>query len=206
MVDLPENKSLIIDSKCSLLAYTNGMMCEDEVEKNKYFKKLPKDIRKYTKDLSKKEYWEYFEGCADYIILFIPGDHIWNTAIEFDPELFEDALKEKVIIATPSSLIGLLKSIAMVWRQFSISENAKEIMKKSEDICSKLSVLAAHIDKLGSQISSTVVNYDKAVGSFNRNIVPSAKRIKALGGGSNKPLDNLKTIEKTTRQVIKNIE
>jgi len=120
--------------------------------------------------------------------------------------LFEDALKEKVIIATPSSLIGLLKSIAMVWRQFSISENAKEIMKKSEDICSKLSVLAAHIDKLGSQISSTVVNYDKAVGSFNRNIVPSAKRIKALGGGSNKPLDNLKTIEKTTRQVIKNIE
>ncbi len=206
MVDLPENKSLIIDSKCSLLAYIDGEKCEDETEKIKYFKKLPSDIRKYTKELSKKEYWEYFEGCADYIILFIPGDHIWNTAIEFDPELFEDALKEKVVIATPSSLIGLLKSIAMVWRQFSISDNAKEIIKHSEDICSRLSVFAGHFEKLGNQISSSVDNYDKAVGSFNRNIVPSAKKIKALGVESKRPLDELKIIEKTARRITKDIE
>ena len=94
----------------------------------------------------------------------------------------------------------------MVWRQFSISDNAKEIIKHSEDICSRLSVFAGHFEKLGNQISSSVDNYDKAVGSFNRNIVPSAKKIKALGVESKRPLDELKIIEKTARRITKDIE
>ncbi len=203
IIKLPEQRDLIVDAKTPIDAYLEATKCKDELEKNKLLKKHSKNIRNHVRQLSGKEYWNQFPHSPEYVILYLNIEQILSVAISKDPELIDYALSRKIIIATPSSLTALLKSIAMGWKQFALTENAINIKNIAVELHSRLSVFSDHLDKLGGQLSSSVDNYNKAVGSYQRKILPSARKMEELGVIPKKELKQLKKIEKEPRQIKK---
>ncbi len=203
VIKLPEQRDLVVDAKTPIDAYLEATRCKDDHEKNKLLKKHSKNIRNHVRQLSGKEYWNQFPHSPEYVILYLNIEQILSVAISQDPELIDYALSRKIIIATPSSLTALLKSIAMGWKQFALTENAINIKNIAEELHSRLSVFSDHLGKLGSQLSSSVDNYNKAIGSYQRKILPSAKKMEELGVTPKKKLQQLKKIEKEPRQIKK---
>ena len=203
IIKLPEQRDLIVDAKTPIDAYLEATKCNDKDEKNKLLTKHSKNLRNHVKQLSGKEYWNQFPHSPEYVILYLNIEQILSVAISKDPELIDYALSRKIIIATPSSLTALLKSIAMGWKQFALAENAINIKNIAEELHSRLSVFSDHLSKLGIQLSSSVDNYNKAVGSYQRKILPSARKMEELGVSPKKELNPLRKIEKEPRQISK---
>ena len=136
------------------------------------------------------------------MILFIPGDQFLSAALNEEPELIEDALSQQIILATPTSFVALLKAVAYGWRQLALADNAEEIRTLAEDLYGRLSSFVGHLNKVGKQLSSSVDNYNRAMGSLERKVLPGARKFVELGIHAKKPIEPIESIEAVPRSLV----
>ena len=152
--------------------------------------------------LSTKAYWEQFEESPEFVILFIPGDQFLSAALGEEPDLIEYALSRQIILATPTSFVALLKAVAYGWRQLALADNAREIRVLAEDLYGRLATFVTHMNRVGRQLSSSVENFNKAVGSLERKVLPGARKFTELGAHAPKDIEKLETVESVPRSMI----
>jgi DNA recombination protein RmuC len=152
--------------------------------------------------LASKAYWEQFDESPEFVILFIPGDQFLSAALNEEPDLIEYALSKQIILATPTSFVALLKAVAYGWRQLALADNAKEIRILAEDLYGRLATFVTHMNRVGRQLASSVENYNRAVGSLERSVLPGARKFVELGVNANKKMEKIETLEPVPRTMI----
>ncbi|MBW1899513.1 MAG: DNA recombination protein RmuC [Deltaproteobacteria bacterium] len=181
IVRLPGNRLIIIDAKVPLSAYLDSLEAETESKQEEFLETHAKQVRAHIQNLSKKSYWADFDPTPEFVILFIPGENFFSAALSKIPELIEEGVQKKVILATPTTLISLLKTIAYSWNRETTSENAKAIGELGRELYDRLFLMTDHLSRLGDDIGKCVGTYNQAVGSFNRRVLVSAQKFTELG-------------------------
>jgi len=201
IVRMPDQRELIIDAKTPLDAYLNAMQSSDADIRQQSLLRHARNVRERMRELSSKAYWNQFKNSPDFVVLFIPGEQFLSAALEQDPQLLEDALKNKVILATPTSIVALLRAVAFGWRQIAVAENAEKIRELGEDLYHRLATFAEHLQKLGKHLDTSVEQYNKAMGSLDRQVLSGARKFTQLGIEKKKPIPDLKIVENTTKSI-----
>lgn len=202
IVRMPDQRELIIDAKTPLDAYLNATQTNDEKIRTTALIKHARNVRERMRELASKAYWNQFKNSPDFVVLFIPGEQFLSAALEQDPQLLEDALKNKVILATPTSIIALLRAVAFGWRQMSVAKNAEKIRELGEDLYHRLATFAEHLQNLGKHLNTSVEQFNKAIGSLDRQVLPGARKFTELGIERKKPIPVLKMVENMPKSVI----
>ncbi|MDJ0911311.1 MAG: DNA recombination protein RmuC [Woeseiaceae bacterium] len=202
VVHLPDGGELVVDVKTPLDAYLAAIEAKDDAQRKLGLEKHAKNVRAHIRMLSGKAYWSQFEQSPEFVILFIPGDQFLSAALNEEPDLIEYALAHHIMLATPTSLVALLKAVAYSWRQVALADNAKEIRKLAEDLYTRLGTFAAHLNQVGRQLGRSVDNYNKAVGSLERSVLPGARKFTELGVHEKKDIDKLEPIEVEPRRML----
>lgn len=201
IVHLPGNRQIVIDCKTPLDALLDAVNAEPEQVLLTH-QRHARHLRDHVKTLSQKAYWEQFDETPDFVVMFVPGEHFLSIALQNDPELFDFAFSNKVILATPINLIGLLKTIAHAWRQEKLAEQAQKIAGLGKDLYEAMAVFAAHFEKVGKGLKSGVENYNRAVGSLETNLLSRARRLADEHGiQSEKNIEVLETVDIAPRQL-----
>lgn len=201
IVRMPDQRELIIDAKTPLDAYLSSVQAESEADKKSALQQHANIVRKRVRELAQKKYWDQFDRAPDYVVLFIPGDQFLSAALEVDSEIMEYALSNQVILATPTSLIALLRAVAFGWRQQAVAENAEKIQKLGEDLYNRVTTFSEHMGKMGANLGKTVDFFNKAVGSMDRNVLSGARKFVELGIEEKKKLAKVEQIESQPRSV-----
>jgi len=152
-----------------------------------------------VRELSTKQYWSQFERSPDFVILFLPGDQFLTAALQENPGLIDDSLRQNVMLATPTSLVALLKIVAYGWKQSILADNAAEIRRLGEDLYKRLAVFGEHLGKLGKSLGSSVDSFNKAVGSLEQQVLPAARRFPDLGLRMIRELEPIEPVSNLTR-------
>lgn len=199
VVHLAENRTLVVDAKTPLDSYIAALEARTPEERETHLVQHARKVRERIKELASKRYWDQFKSSPDFVILFIPGDQFLAAALDKEHELQEDALRQKVLLATPTSLMALLKVVAYGWRQIALAENAEQIRELAETLHQRLATFAEHVDSMGRALDQSVKNYNKAVGSLERQVLPAARRFTELGVQAKKELPTLDPVETAPR-------
>ncbi len=202
IVNMPDKRQLVVDVKTPLDAYLAAAEAKDDVQRKLGLERHAKNVRAHIRMLSSKAYWKQFDESPDFVILFIPGDQFLSAALAEEPDLIEYALSQQIILATPTSFVALLKAVAYGWRQLALADNAKEIRILAEDLYGRLGTFVTHMNRVGRQLASSVENYNKAVGSLERNVLPGARKFTELGVHSSKEIEKLESLEPVPRTMI----
>lgn len=181
VIRLPEGKTIVVDSKVPLDAYMKVHETETESEQQQYLTRHAQAVRLHLGKLSAKQYWEQFPGSPDYVIMFLQIESSFAAALQADPSLIEAGIGNKVILATPTTLITLLRTIAYVWQQRNVAENVEEIREAGLDLYSRTNTLLNHFSNIGGGLTAAVNHYNKAVASLESRFIPQAKKLQALG-------------------------
>jgi DNA recombination protein RmuC len=200
VVKLPGGKNVVVDAKCPLQAYLDALGAQDEPVRQAQLKRHAAQVAEHITLLGRKAYWDQFQPTPEFVVLFLPGETFFSAALEQRPELIEAGADQKVILATPTTLIALLRAVAFGWRQEQIARNAQEISELGKRVYEGVRVFSEHFAKAGASLETAVGHYNNAVGSLERNFLPSARRFKELGSGSDKPIEALDSIEKSARE------
>ncbi len=201
VVRMPDGRQVVVDVKTPLDAYLDAMEATDETQRQRGLERHARNLRERVKELAGKAYWRQFDHTPDFVVLFIPGEHFLSAAMEQDRDLLEYALRQKVILATPTSFVALLRAVAYGWRQEQLAKNAEEIRKDGEELYSRLATFTEHLSRLGNSLGSSIDHYNKAVGSFDTRVLPSARRLAELGIEAKKDIKALEQVEKGARRV-----
>ena len=180
IVRLPGGRQLIIDAKCSLNAYLDACEEVDEAMRIGHLRAHAAALRTHADQLGRKSYWDQFGDAADYVVMFIPGEHFLTAALEQDDRLWQWAFDRKVLLATPTNLVAIARTVASVWRQEKLAEEAMAIGKLGREMYERLAVAAGHLKRVGGGLNSAVENYNKFVASFEGRVLVSARRFKEL--------------------------
>ena len=202
IVNLPDGGELVVDVKTPLDAYLEAAEAENDAQRKLGLERHAKNVRSHIRALASKAYWQQFEKSPEFVILFIPGDQFLSAALNEEPDLIETALAQHIMLATPTSLVALLKAVAYSWRQVALTDNAKEIRKLAEDLYGRLSVFAGHMNRVGKQLASSVENYNKAVGSLERKVLPGVRKFKELGVHEKREIEKLEPLDPVPRTMI----
>lgn len=202
VVRMPDGRDIIVDAKTPLDAYLSAAEAGDEETRQKELQRHARKVRERVKELSGKAYWKQFKNTPDFVVLFIPGDQFLGAALDIDRKLLEDALADKVILATPTSFVALLRAVAYGWRQQSLAENAEQIRTVGEELYGRMATFGEHLSKVGSSLDTSVNHFNKAVGSFDTRILPSARKFAEMGISAKKEIPAVEQVEKTTRAVL----
>jgi DNA recombination protein RmuC len=203
VVHLPQGRNLIIDSKCSLNAYLDACDEVDDEKRAASFKAHLASILRHAQQLGSKNYWAEFGESAEFVVMYIPGEHFLSAALEQDDELWEKAFKNKVLLATPTNLVAIARTVASVWRQEKLAEAAEEIANLGKELHSRLSTMAQHMERVGKNLSTANVAYNQMVGSFESQVFTQARRFETLGAGSAKELPEPPMVEAAPRPMTK---
>jgi DNA recombination protein RmuC len=201
IVHMPDGRDLVVDVKTPLDAYLDAVDAPTDEARAVALKRHGNAVAERVRQLSAKSYWAQFEKSPDFVILFIPGDQFLSAAIAEQPSLLEDAIRQDVIITTPSSLVALLKVIAYGWRQTALAQNAELIRSLAEDLYKRLGVFASHLGKVGRNLGQSVDAFNSAVGSLERQVLPGARKFTELGVRPERELEHLEPIDKLTRDL-----
>jgi DNA recombination protein RmuC len=204
IVRMPDARELVVDVKTPLDAYLEAVEARDDAQRELGLQRHARNLREHIRTLSGKAYWAQFTSSPDFVILFIPGDQFLSAALNEDPDLIEYALSQQIILATPTSFVALLKAVAYGWRQLSMAENAQEIRKLAEDLYGRLATFVTHMNRVGRQLASSVENYNRAVGSLERKVLPGARKFAELGVHTRSELGKAETIDPVPRTMIDN--
>ena len=199
VVYLAENRTLIVDAKTPLDSYLSAIEAGSAAERDAHLVQHARKVRERVKELAAKRYWDQFKQSPDFVILFIPGDQYLATALEKDPELQEQALRQKVLITTPTTLMGLLKIVAYGWRQVALAENAEQIRDLGAALHQRIATFAEHMDKVGGALGKSIQHFNDAVGSLERQVLPAARRFAELGVQPKKDMPELEPVETAPR-------
>jgi len=200
VVRMPDRREIVVDSKAPLDAYLSAIEANDDKERKTHLERHARNVRERVRELSSKAYWQQFDS-PDFVVLFIPGDQFLSAALDIDHKLLEDALSQQVILATPTSFVALLRAVAYGWRQETLAENAEAIREIGKLMYDRLTTFADHLAKLGRSLDSSVDTFNKAVGSFDTRILPSARKFVEMGITAKKAPPELEQIERATRRV-----
>ncbi|HPQ82028.1 MAG TPA: DNA recombination protein RmuC, partial [bacterium] len=181
VVRLPGGKSVVVDSKAPLSDYMAAMESPAESARAAHLKKHAQAVREHMARLGQKGYWRQFDPTPDFVIMFLPGESFFSAALENDRALIEDGMSSRVVLATPTTLIVLLRSVAMSWQQEKLAENAQKISEAGKDLFDRLSTFTEHFDKIGSNLDRSVKSFNAAVRSMESRVLPGARKLKDLG-------------------------
>jgi DNA recombination protein RmuC len=195
VVHLPGGKTIVVDAKTPATAVLEAVNCQDDARRQQLCQEHVIGVRRHIDTLSRKAYWEQFEQTPEFVVLFLPSEAFFSVALEFDPALFEHSFEQKVIIATPTTLVALLKAVAFGWRQEAIARNAQEISDLGRDLYDRIRTLGDHFESVGDHLGKSVVAYNRAVGSLEKRVLPAARRFQGLGAGSGKEIVELDALE-----------
>ncbi len=201
IVNMPDGRQLVVDVKTPLDAYLSAIEAPTEEERAIAVKRHAQAVVERVKQLSSKAYWSQFERSPDFVVLFIPGDQFLTAAVTEVPSLLEDAIRQDVIIATPSSFIALLKAVAYGWRQNMLAENAVRIRELAEDLYKRLATFGSHVARIGKSLGQSVEAYNAAVGSLERQVLPGARKFTELGLRPEREIEEIAPIENLAREL-----
>lgn len=202
LVKMPDDRHLVVDVKTPLDAYLEAVEAKDDAARKLGLQRHAKNVRAHIRLLSTKAYWEQFEQSPEFVILFIPGDQFLSAALSEEPDLIEYALSQQIILSTPTSFVALLKAVAYGWRQLALADNAREIRVLAEDLYGRLGTFVTHMNRMGRQLASSVENYNRAVGSLERSVLPGARKFTELGVHGKKEIEKLESLEPVPRTMI----
>ena len=204
IINLPGNSHVVVDSKLPLDAYLKALETDDETSRNLLFTKHARDLRDHITKLSRKQYWSQFENTPDFVVLYMEVESAMNVALMTDKTLLQDAMNNKIILATPTTLIVVLKSVAMSWQQHNITANALQIMEAAMDFYARVTVFADHLDKVGGGLKTALKGYNDAIGSWESRVLPSGRKLEQLKATDNKnALPSFEIIDKPVRELKK---
>ena len=204
VVRLPGGRKLIIDAKCSLNAFLDASEEPDEAARTAHLQKHAAAIRNHAQQLGSKNYWEQFGDAADYVILYIPGEHFLTAALEQDDRLWEWSFERRVLLATPTNLVAIARTVASVWRQERLAEEAAEIARLGKDLHSRLATMGGHVARMGRNLELANSAYNAFVGSLESQVMTQAKRFETLEVASGaKEIEPLPVIETAPRTLAK---
>ena len=194
VVTLPENRKIIIDSKVPLMAYLDALEASNETERKERMKDHGRQVLKHILNLSSKNYFQQISPTPEFVVLFIPGENFFSAALTIQPDLIEKGIEKGVILATPTTLIALLKAVSYSWKQKKAYENAEEIRNLGVELFSRLCSVTDSINHLGKDIEKCAATYNRAVGTMEKRVMSTAKKLKILEVSSG-PIDDLHKIE-----------
>ena len=181
IVRLPEGGQLVVDAKTPLDAYLSAVEADDEDARAALLAQHAANVDEQVKRLASKEYWDQFERSPDFVVMFVPGDHFLAAAGDQRPDLLEKALRARVILATPTSMMALLRVTAYGWRQLALAENAEEISRLAATLHERVAVFSGHVGRLGNQLNTAIGTYNSAVSSFKSRFLPALDRMNKAG-------------------------
>lgn len=196
LIRLPNERRVVVDSKAPLTAYLDALESDDPDVQTQRMQAHARHLREHIKSLSTKSYWTQFDNTPEFVVLFIPNEAIFSAALEQDPSLIELGVSNKVILATPTTLIALLKAIAYGWQQEAIAREAKEISALGKEIYDRIGVIATHLSKLGKSLDQTVGHYNSTVISVEKRLLSTARKFQSLDSVPAEESPEIKTIEK----------
>ncbi|RMF35346.1 MAG: DNA recombination protein RmuC [Alphaproteobacteria bacterium] len=181
IIRLPGGKSIVVDAKTPLDAYLNAIEADSQEGRELALAAHARQLRAHVKALAGKAYWDALPATPDFVVMFVPGEAFFSAAVEADPQIFENAFASKVLIATPTTLIALVKSVAYGWQQDMLARNALEVAASARDLYERLRVFGGHVGGLGQSLRQATERYNRAVGSLEGRVLPAARKFESLG-------------------------
>ena len=180
-VRLPDDRTIVVDAKVPLTAYLDAVAASTDADRKNSLMRHSQQVAKHVDQLSNKAYWAQFQPAPEFVILFLPGDHFFSAALEYKPSLVEDAARVKILVATPSTLIAILKGVAYGWRQERMAANAEQIRQLAAELFDRFVTLQSHFGEIGRSLGKSVESFNRCVGSLETRVYPSLRRIRELG-------------------------
>jgi DNA recombination protein RmuC len=199
VVHMPEQRDIVVDVKTPLDAYLSAVEAQTDEDRGLHLRRHSQLVGARVRELSSKQYWSQFERSPDFVVLFLPGDQFLAAALQENPGLIEDSLRQNVMLATPTSLVALLKIVAYGWKQTILAANAAEIRRLGEELYKRLAVFGEHLGRLGKSLGSSVDSFNKAVGSLEQQVLPAARRFPELGLRVNREVETVEPVENLAR-------
>jgi DNA recombination protein RmuC len=203
VVRLPGDATIVVDAKVPIQAYRTAVNAKDEATRLESFDAHARQFRDHLRSLGAKEYWKQFQPAPEFVVMFLPLEPLLGAAFERDDSLFEQAASLRVIVATPMTLLALLKTVAYGWRQQEIATNAEEIQMLGRQLYERLASMVEHLDSVGRNLKQAAQSYDGLVGSLETKVLPGARRFKDLGVTSTKELESVEPLRLEVRTVVK---
>lgn len=196
VVHMPGGRDIVVDAKAPLDAYLDAMEAPDEETRSAHLARHAQQVRKRMRELAAKAYWEKFDESPEFVVMFIPGESFLSAALDKDHTLIEDGMTNRVVLATPTTLVTLLRAVAFGWRQEKVAQNAAKISELGKELYDRLRVTLSHVVKLGRSLGQATEQYNKTVGSIETRVLPSARRFQELAAARKKieplpPIDNV---------------
>jgi len=206
VIHLPADREIVVDSKVPLEAYLEAVEAQSEEERLRGLTRHASEVRAHMERLASKEYGRQFRRAPEFTVLFLPGESFFSEAVKRDPSLLEDGIKRSIIIATPTTLIALLKAVAHGWRQARLEENARRISDTGRELHARIGSFVDHLAGVGAALRRAVENYNKAVGSLERRVVPAARRLRELGATSAPEISAPEAVDRVPRESMPAVE
>jgi DNA recombination protein RmuC len=199
IVHMPERRDIVVDVKTPLDAYLAAVEAQDDEERALQLRRHAQIVGVRVRELSSKQYWSQFERSPDFVVLFLPGDQFLSAALQENPGLIDDSLRQNVMLATPTSLVALLKAVSYGWKQTVLAANAEEVRSLGEELYKRLAVFGEHLGKLGKSLGAGVEAYNRAVGSLEQQVLPAARRFPELGLRVTREIDPIEPVSDLAR-------
>jgi DNA recombination protein RmuC len=181
IVSLPGGKRVVVDAKAPLQGVLDAYQARDEPEREAHLRDHARLLRKHVRALADKAYWAGLDSAPDFVVLFLPGEHLYGAALEVDPSLIEDAMARRVLIATPTTLLAILRAVSYGWQQERVAESAQAVSELGRELHGRLAKLSGLLGTLGSRLNSTVRAYNETIGSYEARVLPGARRFAEHG-------------------------
>jgi DNA recombination protein RmuC len=202
IVRLPNERVIVVDAKTSLVSYLRALDAQNREEQRQHFDDFARDVADQVKDLSRKGYWAAYDGSPDFVVMFVPGDHFLDAALSRRPELIETAAAGNVIITSPATLIGLLRAVAVGWREHRLAQEARQLLALGAELHDRARVAFEHAAALGAAIGQAVDHYNDFVGSVDLRLMPTLRRFEGAGVKSAKDLPELPQVTAEPRRLL----